>query len=128
MDSYVKIKSSLNKMEQNFNKSNSKYYYIKYYNGTKNYKNDKNEPIVFECLIRHNEIGNRKIERSSPYTFETLESTLKQKCKEYEEEQKEMNELIKDYINRIEYPNGNITVKLVKMGMDIDDTRNHRVR
>lgn len=35
---------------------------------------------------------------------------------------------MKDYLNRIEYPNGNITIKLVKMGMDIDDTRNHRVR
>lgn len=35
---------------------------------------------------------------------------------------------MKYYLNRIEYPNGNITVKLVKMGMDIDDTRNHRIR
>lgn len=93
MESYVKIKSSLNEMEQKFNKSNSIYYCVKYYDGTKNYKNDNNELIVFECLIRHNEIGNRKIERSAPYTFETLESTLKQKCKEYEEEQKFMSEI-----------------------------------
>lgn len=35
---------------------------------------------------------------------------------------------MKEYLNRKEYPNGDITVKLVKMGMDIDDTRNHRVR
>ena len=35
---------------------------------------------------------------------------------------------MKDYLNRKEYPNGDITIKLVKMGMDIDDTRNHRVR
>lgn len=35
---------------------------------------------------------------------------------------------MKDYLNRKEYPNGDITVKLVKMGSDIDDTRNYRVR
>ena len=35
---------------------------------------------------------------------------------------------MKEYLNRKEYPNGDITVKLVKMGVDIDDTRNHRVR
>lgn len=89
MESRIKIKTSLNKMESKFNNSNSPYYYIKYYDGSENYNNDDNELIVFNCLIRHNEIGERTIERPSPYTFETLESILEKKCKEYENEQKD---------------------------------------
>lgn len=90
MESYIKIKSSTNRMNEEFTNSNSPYYYIKYFNGNENYKGDNEEEIVFECLIRHNEIGNRKIERSAPYTFETLEKTLEKKCKAYDDEQKEL--------------------------------------
>ena len=43
-------------------------------------------------MIRHNEIGNRTIERSSPYTISSLEKTLSKFVKEYEKEQ----ELIKE--------------------------------
>lgn len=89
MESHIKIKSSLIEMDNKFYNSNSPYYFIKNYDGSKNYKDDDNELIVFECLIRHNEIGNRKIERSTPYTFKTLETTLENKCREYEEEQKD---------------------------------------
>lgn len=89
MESRIKIKASLNKMESKFKDSNSPYYFIKYYDGTENYKNDDKEEIIFDCLIRHNEIGNRKVERSAPYTFETLESSLKKKCMEYEKELEE---------------------------------------
>lgn len=88
MESYIKIKTSANRMNDEFSKSKSLYYYIKYFDGHDNYKGDNQEEIVFECMIRHNEIGNRTIERSAPYTFETLEKTLEKKCKEYEEEQK----------------------------------------
>lgn len=35
---------------------------------------------------------------------------------------------MKEYLNRKEYDNGNITIKLVKMGCDIDEENNHRVR
>lgn len=35
---------------------------------------------------------------------------------------------MKEYLNRKEYDNGNITIKLVKMGCDIDEETNHRVR
>ena len=35
---------------------------------------------------------------------------------------------MKEYLNRKEYPNGDITIKLVKMGCDIDEENNHRVR
>lgn len=91
MESYIKIRSSLNRMKQEFNYGKSPYYYVKYYDGSENYINDDNEPIVFECLIRHNEIGNRSIERKAPYTFETLERTLKEKCDEYEQEQQNLD-------------------------------------
>ena len=89
MESRIKIKSSLNTMKSKFKDSNSPYYFIKYYDGADNYKNDDNEIIMFDCLIRHNEIGNRRIARTAPYTFETLESTLEEKCKEYEKELEE---------------------------------------
>lgn len=35
---------------------------------------------------------------------------------------------MKEYLNRKEYEDGNITIKLVKMGCDIDEENNHRVR
>lgn len=35
---------------------------------------------------------------------------------------------MKEYLNRKEYDNGNITIKLIKMGCDIDEENNHRVR
>lgn len=35
---------------------------------------------------------------------------------------------MKEYLNRKEYDNGDITIKLVKMGCDIDEENNHRVR
>lgn len=89
MESRIKIKASLNTMESKFKDSNSPYYFIKYYDGTDNYKDDDNEIIIFKCLIRHNEIGNRRIEKSTPYTFETLESALEKKCMEYEKELEE---------------------------------------
>ncbi|MBO5183372.1 MAG: hypothetical protein J6B64_03125 [Bacilli bacterium] len=85
MESLIKIRSSLNKMNNEFENGNSPYYYIKYYDGSKMYKNNDDEVIIFECLIRHNEIGEKTIERSTPYTFKSLESTLEKLCKEYEE-------------------------------------------
>lgn len=116
MESHIKIRASLNRMKQEFSKGNSPYYFIKYYNGTKDYKNNDNEPIIFECLIRHNEIGNRKIERSTPYTFETLESTLERKCKEYEEEQQD-NELY--LLDHILYKH-----KIYDITLDYDENKN----
>ena len=86
-ESRIKIRATTNEMNKNFNENPSKYYYVKYFNGEKYYKGKDNVPIVFETLIRHNEIGNRSIERSAPYTFETLEKTLEEKVKEYEQEQ-----------------------------------------
>lgn len=35
---------------------------------------------------------------------------------------------MKEYLNRIEDNNGNIIIKFAKMGMDIDDDNNHRIR
>ncbi len=35
---------------------------------------------------------------------------------------------MKNYLNRIEDENGNIIIKFVKMGMDIDNNTNHRIR
>lgn len=35
---------------------------------------------------------------------------------------------MKEHLNRKEYDNGNITIKLVKMGCDIDEENNHRIR
>ena len=88
MESYIKIKTSANKMNEKFQNTYSPYYYIKYFNGVDNYKGNDDEEIVFDCLIRHNEIGTKKIERKEPYTFKTLEETLEKRCKEFEEEQK----------------------------------------
>ena len=87
MESYIKIKSSTKRMNEEFNNSNSPYYYIKSFNSCVNYKENTEEDIIFECLIRHNEIGKGKVERTAPYTFETLEKTLAKLCKEYDAEQ-----------------------------------------
>ena len=35
---------------------------------------------------------------------------------------------MKDYLNRTEYDDGTIKIKMVKMGMDIDNETNHRIR
>lgn len=86
-ESWIKIRATANEMNKNFyNQDLSEFYFIKYFKG-KNYDGKDDVPIVFETMIRHNEIGNRTIERSSPYTFETLEKTLAEKVKEYEQEQ-----------------------------------------
>lgn len=84
MESYIKIKSSISQMKNKFNNSDSKYYYIKYYSICNNNVEDNNSIAIFDCLIRHNEIGNKSIERTDPYTFESLEKILKDKCDEYE--------------------------------------------
>lgn len=89
MESYIKIKASTNKMNEEFKNGCSPYYYVKYFNGKENYNGNDDEEIIFNCLIRHNEIGNRNIERSAPYTFKSLEEVLEKKCKEFEEEQKD---------------------------------------
>ena len=91
-ESRLKIKASVNEISKHFKECPSKYFYIKYYNGEKNYTGDDNKTIVFETFIRHNEIGNRSIERSSPYTLQSLENTLIEKVEEYENElQNDMN-------------------------------------
>lgn len=87
-ESDVKIRASHNEMLKEFNESSSKYYYVKYFNGEKNYKGDDDEQIVFDAHLRHNEIGNRSIERSNPYTFKSLEETIEKYVKEYEKETK----------------------------------------
>lgn len=87
-ESIIKIKATVNEMNKQFKDCPSHYYYIKYFNGEKNYKGKDDEPIVFEVRIRHNEIGGKNIERTHPYTFETLEKTLSKKVREFEQEQK----------------------------------------
>lgn len=87
-ESIIKIKATVNEMNKQFKDCPSPYYYIKYFNGEKNYKGKDDEPIVFEVRIRHNEIGGKNIERTHPYTFETLEKTLSKKVREFEQEQK----------------------------------------
>lgn len=85
-ESDVKIKASLNEIRKEFEKSPSKYYYIKYFNGKENYKGDDDEKIVFDVHLRHNEIGKRSIERKNPYTLETLEKTMEKYVKLHEKE------------------------------------------
>lgn len=86
-ESRIKIRATANEINKNFNETPSKYYNIKYFKGEKYCEGKDDVPIVFETLIRHNEIGNRSIERSSPYTLDTLEKTLEEKVKQYEKEQ-----------------------------------------
>lgn len=86
-ESRIKIKASVNEIYKHFKESPSKYFYIRHYNGDKYYKGNDNELIIFEARIRHNEIGNRSIERSNPYTLVTLEKILSEKVKEFEKEQ-----------------------------------------
>lgn len=94
-ESDIKIKASHNEMVKQFNESPSKYYYIKSYNGEKNYKGDDDEKIVFDVHIRHNEIGKRRVERTQPYTFETLEEILSKKVKAHEKELEDQETLNK---------------------------------
>ena len=93
-ESWIKIRATVNEIHRNFENCPSKLYYIKYYDGTKDYKGNPDEKILFNALIRHNEIGNRKLERSQPYTLDTLEKNLTKKVKEYNAELK--NELNKE--------------------------------
>lgn len=88
-ESRLKIKASANEINKHFEENPSKYFNIKWFNGGKNYTGDDNKVIVFETLIRHNEIGNRDIERPQPYTLQTLEKVLKEKVEEYEQELKD---------------------------------------
>ena len=85
-ESRVKIKASANEINKHFNENPSPYFNIKYFNGEKYYTGDDEKIITFETLIRHNEIGERSIERSSPYTLKSLEKNLKEKVEEYEKE------------------------------------------
>lgn len=91
-ESWIKIRASVNEIYNHFEKSPSELFYIKWYNSEYNniqhYKGNDEEVITFEALIRHNEIGNRTIERSAPYTLDSIEKTLTKKVKEYEEEKK----------------------------------------
>jgi len=90
-ESWVKIKASINEIDKNFKNCPSQLYHIKYYDSTKEYKGNLDEKIIFNTLIRHVEIGNRKLERSQSYTLDTLEKNLTEKVKKYNEEL--MNEL-----------------------------------
>lgn len=85
-ESYIKIKSSYNELKKEMDESKDPYFYIKYFDGDKTYKGDDNEKIIFEALIRHNEIGNKSVERSAPYTLSTLKKTMEKYVKKYEEE------------------------------------------
>ena len=85
-ESRIKIKASVDEIYKHYKESPSKYFYIRHYNGDKYYKGNDKELIIFEALIRHNEIGNRSIERGTPYTLNTLEKTLSEKVKEFEQE------------------------------------------
>lgn len=86
-ESRIKIRATANEINKNFNDTPSKYYNIKYFKGDKYCEGKDDVPIVFETLIRHNEIGDRSIERITPYTLATLEKTLEEKIKEFEQEQ-----------------------------------------
>lgn len=83
-ESYIKIKASYNELKKEFDESKDPYFYIKYFDADKNYNGDDNEKIVCEALIRHNEIGNRSVERSAPYTLSSLKKTMEKYVKEYE--------------------------------------------
>ena len=85
-ESYVKIKTTLNDMKREFNNSSYKYYSVKYYKGKEYCNVADDEETVFDVHLKHDQIGNRSIERGSPYTFDTLEKTLEKYVKEYKEE------------------------------------------
>lgn len=125
-ESRIKIKSTVNEMDKNFRACPSEYYYIKHYNGSKNYKGNDNETIVFEVLLRHNEIGKRNIERSQPYTFDTLEKTLSEKVKEYILEQISDIENKFAEINNINKDENNISNAINNCAFTLDgiDIRN----
>ncbi len=92
-ESWIKIRASINQIHKHLEECPSQLFNIKCYKseygGTQHYKGNDDEIITFEVSIRHNEIGNRTIERSSPYTLDSLEKTIVEKVKEYE---KEINE------------------------------------
>lgn len=94
-ESWIKIKASVNEIHKHFEQCPSPLFHIKYftsnYNGIQHYKGNDDTIIGFEVLVRHNEIGNRTIERSSPYTLNSLEKTISEKVKEYEKENEEKN-------------------------------------
>lgn len=95
-ESWIKIKASVNEIHKHFEECLSSSFNIKYYNskynGIQHYKGNNDAIITFEALIRHNEIGNRTIERNLPYTIDSLEKTLTEKIKEYEKEKKKKEE------------------------------------
>ena len=86
-ESRIKIIATVNEINKHFKECPSEYFYIKSFNGEKNYNGNDNEIITFETLIRHNEIGNRTIERSSPYTISSLEEKMSKLVNEYKKEE-----------------------------------------
>ncbi|MCI9038894.1 MAG: hypothetical protein HFJ29_03335 [Clostridia bacterium] len=89
-ESWIKIKASVNEIYKYFKQCPSPLFNIKHYNsrydGIEHYKGNDDAIISFEALVRYNEIGNRTIERSAPYTLNSLEKTIAEKVKEYKKE------------------------------------------
>lgn len=73
-ESRIKIRATLTEMRNEFNNPKSNYYDIRHYNGIKDYIDEDN--IIFDVLVRHVELGNKKLERKKPYTFTTLKETI----------------------------------------------------
>lgn len=90
-ESYIKLRATWNDIERDANEGLSEYYFIKYCKAVNpNIKED--ELGLYEVMIRHNEIGNRTIERNSPYTISSLEKVLSKFVKKYEKEQELLKE------------------------------------
>ena len=73
MESLIKVRSTINEMNDRFYNDYSKHYYVKYFNAlnwNEEIKND--EKITFECLIRHSELEKNVIEGKT-FTFKELD-------------------------------------------------------
>lgn len=105
-ESWIKIRATVNEIYKHFEECPSSLFYIKWYSseydGIEHYKGNDNATITFKVLLRHNEIGNRSIERKSSYTLESVEQTLYEKVKEHIKEQ--ISEIEEKYmkLNNIE--------------------------
>ena len=103
-ESRIKIRASAKEMWIHYKEHYDKplFYiedYASAYDGIEHYHGNKNEKIIFTALIKHQEIGERTIERSQPYTLSSLRKTLNKKVLETEEYIQYLKGSITEYCN-----------------------------
>lgn len=94
-ESWIKVKATYNEISKDFKECPSDYYYIRNLESEKEYNGNADEPIIFNVLIRHCELGGKKLRQNKPYILKSLDKVLRKMSKEFENKKLQQNEEIK---------------------------------